>query len=155
MRRNIRRALLLTAVCLGLSALLLGQMEPLDAEQAVRQAFAHANEGFTSTDVKELGWLGDASAVALTKVVGGRVLDGRDIESMLLVITLSYEDPRIIRADSDREPRTTLLLLRYLGLATSDTKLKAKIVETKRYVTDQYASFGRGGREPTTIQGPK
>jgi len=45
-------------------------------------------------------------------------LDGRDIESMILVITLSYEDPRIVRAASDRQPRTTLLLLRYFELAT-------------------------------------
>jgi hypothetical protein len=83
------------------------------------------------------------------------VLDGRDIESMILVITLSYEDPRIVRAASDRQPRTTLLLLRYFELATGDARLKAKIVDTERYVADRYANFARDAREPTSIPGPK
>jgi hypothetical protein len=139
MRRNLRRVLLLTAVCLVLSTLLLCQAGPLDAEGAVRQALAHASEGFTSTDVKELGWLGDASAVALTKVVGGRALEERDIEPLLLVITLSYNAPGIVKIDSDREPRTTLFILQSLELSTSNPRLKEKIKTTRGYVRDQYA----------------
>jgi hypothetical protein len=141
MPRNLRRALLLTAVCLVLPALLLCQAEPLDAEGAVRQALVHANEGFTSTDVKELGWLGDASAVALTKVIGGRALEDHDIEPMLLVVTLSYSAPRIVKIDSDREPRTTLFLLQSLELSTTNSRLKEKIKTTRSYIRDQYARF--------------
>jgi hypothetical protein len=143
MPRNIRRVSLFFAVFLVLPAALLCQAEPLDGKGAVRLALAHANEGFTSTDVKELGWLGDASAVALTKITGGRVLEERDIEPMLLIVTLSYSAPRIVKIDSDREPRTTLFLLRSLDLSTTDPKLREKINATRNYVQDQYAHSGR------------
>jgi hypothetical protein len=150
------RILLLSFILVVQSGVLFGQSDPIDAEGAVRQALKNTSQGgYTSTDQKELGWLGDASAIALTKIVGGKVLDGRDIESMILVITLSYEDPRIVRAASDRQPRTTLLLLRYFELATGDARLKAKIVDTERYVADRYANFTRDAREPTSIPGPK
>ena len=145
MRRNVRLVLLFSAIFLVLSAGLLGQAEPLDAEGAVRQALAHANEGYSSTDVKELGWLGDASAVALTKIIGGRALEERDIESMLLIITLSYGAPRIVKIDSDREPRTTLFLLRYLALVTGDARVREKIASTLTYVRDQYAKSTKEG----------
>jgi hypothetical protein len=138
MLRKVRRVLLLSAICIALPAALLCQAEPLDAESAVRQALAHANEGFTSTDAKELGWLGDASAVALTKITGGRLLEERDIEPMLLIVTLSYSAPRIVKVDSDREPRTTLFLLRSLDLSTTDPRLREKISTARMYVRDQY-----------------
>jgi hypothetical protein len=150
MRRNASRILLFSAMFLVLPVSLLSQAEPIDAEGAVRGALAHANEGFTSTDVKELGWLGDGSAVALTKIISGRALEERDIEGMLLVVTLSYSAPDIVKIESDREPRTTLFLLNYLDLATNDAKLKEKIAGARTYVKDQYArSAGGGGRAPT------
>jgi hypothetical protein len=137
--------LLFFAVSLALPSALLCQAEPLDAEGAVRQALAHANERFTSTDVKDLGWLGDASAVALTKIIGGKALEERDVEPVLLVLTLSYSAPRIVKIDSDREPRATLFLLNCLDLATNDPKLKGKISSAKAYVKDQYARSGKQG----------
>ena len=143
------RVLLLSIVLITLSGTLVGQAEPLDAEGAVRQVLTHAGQGtYTSTDEKELGWLGDASAVALTKISAGKELDAGDIGSILLIITLSYEDPRLVKADSDREPRTTLLLLRYANLATDDARLKSKIASTENYVRRQYAASIREGRNP-------
>jgi hypothetical protein len=147
MRRSVKRILLFSAVCLILPSSLLGQAESLDAETAVRQALAHANERYTSTDVKELGWLGDASAVALTKVISGRVLEERDIEPMLLIVTLSYSAPRIVKIDTDREPRTTLFLLRALDLSTTNPKLKEQINTTLSYVRDQYSHFVKDAEE--------
>lgn len=144
MRKNVRPILLLSALCLLLPAALICQAEPLDAEGAVRQSLAHANGGFTSTDVKELGWLGDASAVAVTKIIGGRALEERDIEPILLVVTLSYGAPRLVKSDSDREPRTTLFLLHSLDLSTADPKLKGKIDAARSYVRDQYTHFLKG-----------
>jgi hypothetical protein len=145
MRRSVRHILLLSTLFLVLPAALLCQAEPRDAEGAVRQALAHASEGYTSTDVKELGWLGDASAVALTKIISGRTLEARDIESMLLIVTLSYGAPGIVKADSDREPRTTLFLLHYLDLATSDAGVREKVATTQTYVRDQYAKSVKEG----------
>jgi len=122
-------------------------VQPVDSESTVRQALAHANEGYTSTDAKELGWIGDGSAVALAKIIGGRALEKRDLEAMLQIVTLSYSDPRIVKVDSDREPRATLFLLNYLDLATNDAKLKERIGSTRAYVRDQYARSLKEGHE--------
>jgi hypothetical protein len=145
MRRSVTHILLFSTLFLVLPAALLCQAGPRDAEGDVRQALAHASEGYTSTDVKELGWLGDASAVALTKIIGGRTPDARDIESMMLIVTLSYGAPGIVKIDSDREPRTTLFLLHYLDLATSDARVRERIASTQTYVRDQYAKSMKEG----------
>ena len=141
MQRNARHELLFFTVFLILPSALLCQAEPLDAEGSVRQTLAHAKEGYSSSDVKELGWLGDASAVALTKIIGGRALEERDIEPVLLILMLSYSAPRVVKIDSDREPRTTLFLLQSLDLSTTDPKLREKINTTRSYVRDQYAHW--------------
>jgi hypothetical protein len=142
--QNARRTLLLFVVLLALPSRLLCQAEPLDAESAVRQALAHANSGYNSTDEKELGWLGDASAVALTRIIGGNALEERDIEPILLIVTLSYSAPRVVKVDSDREPRATLFLLRALDLSTTDPKLRDKISVARNYVRDQYVHWAKG-----------
>ena|SRR5271166_4240247 len=145
------RVLLFSIVLLSLPTLVPGQAEQTDAEATVRQVWKHLSQGaYTSTDVKELGWLGDSSAVALTKILGGKILDTNDIESVLLTIKLSYADPRIVKTDSDRQPRTTLLLLHYLNLATNDTRLKEKIGNTEEFVSEQYLRSMRGARSPNT-----
>lgn len=137
--------LLLSVVLIALRAALLGQAVPHDAESTVRQALAYANGGYTSTTEKELARLGDASAVAITKVVAGKPLGEQDVEHMLLIITLSYSGPRVIEASADRNPRTTLLLLNYFDLAISDPKLKAKVATTRAYVKGQYAKWLKEG----------
>jgi hypothetical protein len=136
------RSLLFSICFLVFSISLLGQAEPLGAESTVRQALESIAQGtYKSTDQKELGWLGDASAVALTKIIGGRALDGADIRSILMVVTMSYAAPSVVAAQSDREPRTTLFLLRSLDLSTADPALKRQIAATRVYVTDQYARY--------------
>jgi len=133
--------LLLVIVLIVLQVAVVGQTQEPDAESIVRQALSQASRGtYTSTAQKELGRLGDASAVALTRIVGEKALDKSDIEPILLILTLSYAEPRVVKVDSDRQPRATLLLLRYLDLATSDVKLREKIASTQAYVRDKYAS---------------
>ena len=118
------------------------QTASLNAEITVQQAFrSFRQEIYKSTDQKELGWLGDASAVALTKIIGGKALDEADIRSILLIITLSYSAPRVVAAEADRQPRTTLFLLRCLDSSTTDTKLKQGVATTRAYVEDQYSRF--------------
>lgn len=130
----------------ALSMALVGQTKARDAETIVRQALSQASRGtYTSTSQKELGRLGDASAVALTKIVRERALTESDIEAMLLIINLSYSDAHIVNVDSDRQPRTTLLLLRYLASATGDAKLKKKIEGTQSYVTEKYTNSLKQG----------
>jgi len=128
---------------------LFGQMERHDTEGAVRQALAQANGGmYTSTVQKELERLGDASAVALTKIIGGKPLDEREVEAVLLILTLSYSDPHIVEIASDREPRTTLFLLHSLDLSTADPKLREKINAARSYVRDQYAQLVKADGTP-------
>lgn len=149
MRRNAAHSLLFLIVLLGLPSAVLCQAAPLDAEGAVRQALAHAKEGYTSTDVKELGWLGDASAVALTKIIGGSALEQSDIESILLIVAQSYSAPAIIKVDGDREPRATLFLLHSLSLSTTNAALHGKIDATLSYVRGQYARWLKSVEGPS------
>jgi hypothetical protein len=66
------------------------------------------------------------------------VLDQHDLEPVRLLLELSYGDLRFVETASDRQPRTTLVLLNYLDLVTSDATLKEKIESTRAYVIGQY-----------------
>jgi hypothetical protein len=145
----MRKHQLFSVAFVMLSVQLFGQTGQSNAEAAVRQALGNLSDGtYTSTEQKELGWLGDASAVALTKILGGKILEEHDVESALQVITLSYEDPRVVSIEADREPRTTLLLLRYLDLAASNAGAKKKIASTRAFVLRQYAMSTNTARSP-------
>jgi hypothetical protein len=101
-----------------------------NAEHSVRNMLAHPG-GYTGSDVKSLSRLGDASAVALTKVLGGNGVTPKQINQVLLIVTLSFEAPKGIEIPADRQPRTTLFLLKYLECSTADPGLRAKIAETR------------------------
>jgi hypothetical protein len=91
---------------------------------------------FEGHDQKVIGWLGDAAAVIVTKHLSQRHLSQTDIDGTLIVLTGAFADPSFVRNEADREPRTTLLVLRYLELSTHDSKLKARIADTKKYIED-------------------
>jgi hypothetical protein len=90
-------------------------------------------------DVKIIGRMGDAAAVAVTKVFGEKELRPDDIDRILMVVHISFAAPRVVENESDRQPRTTLFLLRYLDRSTTDPALKRRIAETREYVHDKYA----------------
>jgi hypothetical protein len=114
-------------------------LQRTDADLVVRQALTQAyQQTYTSTTQKQLQRLGDASAVALTKIVGEKGLDEHDVEPILLLLELSYNDLRFVENDSDRRPRTTLFVLNYLDLVTKTTKLKGKISNVRSFVKAQY-----------------
>jgi hypothetical protein len=101
-----------------------------DAEHSVRNMLAHPG-GYFGSDVKSLSRLGDASAVALTKVLGGNGVSPEQMNQVLLIVTLSFEGPKSIENPADRQPRTTLFLLKYLECSTSDPEVRTKIAETR------------------------
>jgi hypothetical protein len=101
-----------------------------DAEQAVRTMLSHPS-GYTGWDVKGLTRLGDASAVALTKFIRGETISNQQMNQMLLILTLSFQAPKAIVNPPDREPKTTIFLLKYLECSTADRTLREKIAETK------------------------
>ncbi|HEV2492757.1 MAG TPA: hypothetical protein VG204_06750 [Terriglobia bacterium] len=87
---------------------------------------------------------GDAAAVAITKVVGARDISSDGITRILLLIHMSFEAPRIIENPSDRQPRTTLFILKYLSTLPASPELKKKIVETEQFVGHATGSTARG-----------
>src|SRR5712692_8905538 len=72
------------------------------------------SDGYEGHDEKIIGRMGDRAALAITKVVGNKDLTADDINSILLIIHTSFAAPKIIEIESDREPRTTLFVLKYL-----------------------------------------
>lgn len=114
-----------------------------DAERVVRTALQHLSEGvYTGSEDKGLSRLGDASSVALTKVYGGQDLTTDDIRHILLVVRFSFAAPRIVEVPSDRRPRTTMFLLKYLDRLAADPELKRQIAETKTS-TEQAAKLAQ------------
>jgi len=158
MKRNdnfVTRVSLISAIFLALPIGFPVHAEQLNNEGVVRQVMAQAyQQTYTSTGQKQLRRLGDAAAVALTKVIGGRVLDQHDVEPLLLILELSFGDLRFVETTVDREPRTTLVLLNYLDSVTSDAALKQKIASTRAYVVGQYEKSQKQGDATAAPQSP-
>jgi hypothetical protein len=128
--RTFLLTLLLTVSSIGV----LSQPTPAqrNAEGVVKIVLSRASEQmYTSSDATELNKLGDASAVALTKLLGGKELTTDEIAQVVLIIRLSFNAPRIIEADSDVQPRTTLFVLKYLDNLPVSSALKQKIAEAR------------------------
>ncbi len=113
----------------------LNRREPSEPEQVIARIIdAGVFEGH---DQKVIGWLGDAAAVIVTRHLSERHLSKTDIEMTLVVLIGAFADPSFVRNDADRQPRTTLLVLRYLGLSTDDSKLKTRITDARKYIEDR------------------
>jgi len=99
---------------------------------------------FDGHDDKALGHLGDAAAVAVTKVLAGRSsLSASETESILTVIHLSFSAPHLVDMQSDKEPRTALFVLEYVRLATGGTATSVRVEEERKFVLDQAAKSKR------------
>lgn len=120
-----------------MSSFAFGQTEN-DPERIIRRIIDSGS--FEGHDQKVIGHLGDAGAVIVTKIFAGRDLTKENVDAALVVIDGLFADPSFIQANSDRQPRTALLLLRYFDLSTSDPELKKRIADAGRYVQDRYAA---------------
>ena len=87
-------------------------------------------------DYKMIGELGDATAVAVTRVIAGRNVSKIEAGNVLIILKRAFADPRTVPIKSDREPRTTLFVLSWLE-SRADSELKVRILETRKYVQDQ------------------
>ena len=101
---------------------------------------------FEGHDDKVIGKMGDAAAVTITKVIGGRDLRSSDISTVLLVLNSAFADPLFVDRVSDREPRTTLFLLRCLDSATKDPSLKKQIADVGAHAKEQYVKAAAHNR---------
>lgn len=84
---------------------------------------------------------GDSAAVTITKILGDKAITDTEIDQILGFISAAFSDLRLVSVISDREPRTTLFLLKYLDRSTTTTSLKGKISEAKQQVLSAYAKL--------------
>jgi hypothetical protein len=146
MLNNKRRFLVFhlpACFCIALSLLSASVLRAqTNAETIVQVTLKEAeHEGINGVMEKSLSRLGDASAVAVTKLLADKPLADTDIRSILLVVRLSYDSPLSVEDATEREPRTTLYLLHSLSQATHDPRILTSIEETTSYVKSQYAAF--------------
>ncbi len=93
---------------------------------------------------KLINGLGDAAAVAVTKVIAGKNLDAQKTDMILVILTGAFSDPGGVRIVADRQPRAAVFVLRYLDLCTADPELKKRIADTRHYIEGQYFKFTQG-----------
>ena len=87
-------------------------------------------------DSKVLGGTGDAAAVIVTKLLGGRSLSPAQIDLVLIVLNMSFSE---VAPSPEAEPRTALFVLRDLDLSTSDAQLRGRIAQTRKYVEEEFS----------------
>lgn len=92
-------------------------------------------------DQKVIGYMGDAAAVLVTKILAGRDLTSMNVDGALVVFQSSFADPGFVDIVADRQPRTALFVLKCFDSSTSDPALKKRIEETREYVQQRYAKF--------------
>jgi hypothetical protein len=116
-----------------------------DPEQVVRRV---VNTGMIQGwDQTLLLHLGDAGAVLATKVLADGKLTPKTIGGALIVVENSFAEPKFVEVTADREPRTSLLLLRYLEFSPSDAESRKNIADTRKYVQDRYATFLKASQQ--------
>jgi hypothetical protein len=131
------------AFCLSPSA----SWAQMNVEETVQRAMTIGQDGmYMAYDGHFVKWLprfGDASAVALTKLLADKPITDTDIPAILIILHDSYGSPSIIEDATERQPRTTLYLLRSLSQVTKDPKNIARIEQATVFVKSQYAAYLR------------
>jgi hypothetical protein len=141
MKTKTRLLLALVVVTTVYSCLASGQTSDR-SEEAIR---AILDTGFIDGHyLKEIGPMGDAAAVAVTRIMAGRTLTSADIDNVLVVLGSAFADPSMVQNVSDRQPRTALFVLQCLASSTNDLEQKKRIAQRRQYVTDQYTKSMHG-----------
>lgn len=90
--------------------------------------------GYSGTTDKQLSRMGDAAAVELARVIGGRTPTPNEIDGALLVLRLAFSNPKLVAAASDRTPGVALFVLQDLAHEAQDPGVKSRIAETRASV---------------------
>ena len=132
-----------TVSCLGPSV----SWAQTNAEETVQTAMTKGEDGmYRAYDAIFVKWLprfGDASAVALTKLLADKPIADADIPAILIVVRDSYNSPISIEAPTDRKPRRTLFVLSSLSHATNNPEMIKRIADTTAYVDAQYTAYAK------------
>lgn len=85
---------------------------------------------------KQVAAMGDAAAVAITKVLGGERPQTDIVDRILFVIEISFESPEAIVSKADQKPRTALFVLASLEQQPLNPEQKKRLVHlTKKLKT--------------------
>jgi hypothetical protein len=122
----------------------LAQDRPMSSEAMVQNALrTGVVDGHVDKYFKRAG---DAGAVTMMRVLGEKHPSDNQVDEILVFLTDAFSELRSVEVPSDREPRVTLLLLRYLDYSTQSAVLKSRIADTRSYVRSEFAKLA-GGRE--------
>jgi hypothetical protein len=137
-----RTILLVSFLCLA--PLATGQpQETYTPEDVIRRMlYQGITEGH---DVGVVGGTGDAAAVIITKVVGGRSLSPSQIDVVLAVLNMAFGD---VTPGPDAEPRTALFVLHQLDLSTNDAQLRGRVAQTRKYIADEFSKSTKPRNQP-------
>jgi hypothetical protein len=91
---------------------------------------------FDGHDQKLIAGTGDAAAVVVTKILGGRELSPRQIDYTLAVLNMAFAG---VASGPDAEPKTALFVLHELELSTNDAQLRGRIEQTRKYVEEEFS----------------
>jgi hypothetical protein len=132
------KKLLALSACLLASAMCGGQVVDSSVEGTINRVLKTG--AITGWDTKWLSTTGDAGAVVITKELSDAPLSDFDIDAALGVLDFCFYDPRNILGRADREPRTALLLLRYLDCQAHGPDDKRKVADTKKLLLRRVAT---------------
>jgi hypothetical protein len=106
----------------------LAEDDPQWRQQTVDRAFQEVTSGMrTSWSEKYLARLGDSAAPEIISYLRSRHLTNQDTVTALSLVKMSFADPSLIRNDSNKIPKNSLILLDYLDKHTTDADTKSKI----------------------------
>jgi hypothetical protein len=74
-------------------------------------------------------------------VIPERSLSPTELDAVLAILAISFADPALVDVAADREPRTTLFVLRHLDLVAPDANERKKIGDTRTYVKQQFEKY--------------
>jgi hypothetical protein len=129
--------MLFVLICALGPQIVLGQGRVLSLEELIARTLSTGL--YDGHLTKQVRMLGDAAAVTLTKVLGEKSLTDIEVDTVLTVVSDAFSELTLVAVVSDREPRTALLLLKYLDCRTeSSSTLKQRVSETRKYVLDAF-----------------
>ncbi len=90
---------------------------------------------FSGVMQKQLGAMGDAAAVAITKVLAGSSPQPDVVDRVLLAIEISFEYPEKIAEQADQKPRTALFVLASLDQRRLAPEQIERLVKLRKKLT--------------------
>jgi hypothetical protein len=102
--------------------------------------------GYSGWDEKELVRYGDASAVAVSKVIDGKELSRDEIRQILLIIQTSFEAPLQGKIKSDRHPRAATVPVANLERMPAPSGRAEEFAGTKKFLKRVSTEKTRRGR---------